>query len=163
MGLWPNDGYQPLSNTSETQGLPNPDVEIITDSSTSDSQALGRPLSNRPTSPRVSALSMHGSENIPTSGELFLTPRTLLLSQRSALSRTQGALSTQEELPIQSNVERTTNQKNEDNTSHPSSEDEETVDQEPENRRRISKWKHRILRPLRLRKLAATQKDLEDD
>lgn len=56
-----------------------------------------------------------------------------------------------------------TNPRNEADTSLSSSEDGNTLDEEPENRRRVSRWAHRILRPLRVGKSAATQNDSWDD
>ncbi len=112
MFLWPIEGYQPLGSMSKTQGLPDADLNLTRDPSTSIWQALA------------------SAEGVPAT---------------------------------RSDVERSTSPKTETDTSHPSSEDEEPTDEEPENRRRMSKWKDRILRRLRTRKLASAQSDLEDD
>jgi len=80
MALWATNEYQPLSNTPETQRLPNPDVVVITDPSTSGLQAFSSALSNRPTSPPVSAQSTQSLENLPRPGESILAPQVLLLT-----------------------------------------------------------------------------------
>lgn len=70
----------------------------------------------------------------------------------------------QEENTTQSDVVRIiTNPRNEADTSVSSSEDGEALDEEPEDRRRVARWAHRILHPLRVRKFASTQNDSVDD
>ncbi len=69
---------------------------------------------------------------------------------------TQGVTSTE------SNAEHSSTLNDDVDISHPSSEDEEPSEEELENRGRVWRWKDSILHPLRRRKLAAAENQLED-